>query len=294
MEGVDATFWRSAVSRKPGVLVTFDARYQLGVEGLLGSLLATTQDANSFELYVASPEPHISLAMAVVERAIQHGFSAQVLPYPSEYGMRFPVFGHVSGTTYARLFCIERIEAERLIYLDCDVLLRHDIGELINFELGSSPVAAALDLLHPTWSSPGNPIGQLNGESPYFNAGVLVIDAEAWRSRGLSGRSEHFLQLHADRVRFWDQDALNYACQGEWKALPHHWNVFPHDRIGTGVRFPYLGESVFSLKDLSNLQANAFAMHYVGRRKPWQSDYPVKGDSLRHREARAIWNHESS
>ncbi|MDX1746610.1 MAG: glycosyltransferase, partial [Halobacteriales archaeon] len=91
------------------------------------------------------------------------------------------------------------------------------------------------------------------GEPRYFNSGVLLIDLVRWRKRDVRGRALAHAREAGDRLILHDQDALNMALQGDWLALPAHWNVW--------VILPGLKPD------------DDVVFHYMGGPKPWDADY---------------------
>jgi lipopolysaccharide biosynthesis glycosyltransferase len=130
----------------------------------------------------------------------------------------------------------------RVIYVDADTLVLEDLGALWEWPLDGRPVAAALDLMTTIkdaihhWADVG-----LDGEAPYFNSGVMVIDLARWRSERIG--YQVLDRCKADRHRLlirgrWnqhDQYGFNVVLQDEWTRLDSRWNHFPerqHHRPG--------------------------------------------------------------
>ena len=59
----------------------------------------------------------------------------------------------------------------------------------------------------------------------YVNAGVLVMDLDAWRRERISDQLFAFVSRHGERLFWHDQDALNVLLQGRITLLPRRWNV---------------------------------------------------------------------
>ncbi len=60
---------------------------------------------------------------------------------------------------------------EKVIYLDCDMIIRRDLTALWEMPLAGHVLAAALD--------PGYDLGFVPGwpsDTPYFNSGVMLVD----------------------------------------------------------------------------------------------------------------------
>ena len=136
---------------------------------------------------------------------------------------------HVSRSSYARLMLGELLpqDVRRVIYLDCDMLVRADLGELWAIGQDGNVVLAVQDYYVHTLGHPAIsgclPDG-LPPVSPYFNSGVLVIDVELWRRHQIGARCMEYLGQYGEQNRYLDQDALNVVLHGMWKAVGYRWN----------------------------------------------------------------------
>jgi len=89
--------------------------------------------------------------------------------------------GYVGRTCYYKILVPELLgsEYQRVIYLDCDVIVEADITELWNTELGNNYVLAVQDLINPCVSSPFGLRNwrelERNVDDELFNTGVLVL-----------------------------------------------------------------------------------------------------------------------
>jgi lipopolysaccharide biosynthesis glycosyltransferase len=179
----------------------------------------------------------------------------------------------VDPISYGRLFGPGQLEGEveRLIYLDVDTLVRHDLTALWTTDLEGRPVAAVRD---PWVTSVGHPtLGISNYEAlgfaataPYFNCGVIVIDVKRWNDDGAANRCLEFLSTQ--RVnRFADQDALNAVFCRNWTPLPMQWNVFAHP-----PHRPLIGLRK-STREVVAAQIDPAIVHYAGIEKPWDAHH---------------------
>ena len=154
----------------------------------------------------------------------------------SEYVMQFSdEFIRLSGkytigTTY-RLFIPEIItDIERIIYLDCDILVGIDIKELWDIDLEDKTLAGAVDF-------PGQRFNSsicrqkmriiLNGCRPetYINAGVLLINLNRIRKHGsLFQIGTEWILRRGKMALAPDQDALNSIFRNEIKIIDSRFN----------------------------------------------------------------------
>jgi lipopolysaccharide biosynthesis glycosyltransferase len=157
-----------------------------------------------------------------------------------------PLSDHISKATYYRLYIASILpdDITSVVYLDSDAVIVRSVRELFDLTL-TCPIAAADHF------SPENAF-RLWGEKSgtYFQAGVLVIDLNVWRTQ----RYEHVFSLilsdESDRILWWDQDVLNIAFKDQWQRLPVWFNVCNQIRkeldeqlICSQVRFMHLDGS---------------------------------------------------
>lgn len=194
----------------------------------------------------------------------------------------YPVSDWISSAVYARLSIPEVVDDEdRVLYLDSDTMVRGDLRPLLGLELEGRPLAAVRDpqnpligqglaMAIPGWQELGLEYGR-----EYFNSGVMLIDLGEAKRRGLFEAAREFLTTHPAHVRFWDQDALNYAAADAWLRLSRHWNTFALSPLASEPGFIHHAEPVVPLADLLADEHTAAIIHFAGAKKPWQESYPA-------------------
>jgi lipopolysaccharide biosynthesis glycosyltransferase len=177
---------------------------------------------------------------------------------------------HISIASYYRLILPELLPTQitKAIYLDCDLAIEGDLRRLWEMELGEKMVLAVQDMGIRYVSAP---TGLLNyqelgipADAKYFNAGVLVIDLQRWRTEQITAKAITYFQQNKEYVRWVDQDVLNALLAGQWGELDPRWNFPP--MIGT---YSSWQESPFSEEVYNNLIRNPFIIHYITKLKPW-------------------------
>jgi lipopolysaccharide biosynthesis glycosyltransferase len=158
----------------------------------------------------------------------------------------------------------------RILYLDSDTLVLKDVAELWETPLDGNVVGAVRDF---TTNRSGQPDGLgycieeagLDPAKPLFNAGVLVIDMDAYRTLQIEDQCVAFLRRWRDHIYSADQDALNGVLHRRWKGLHFRWNV----QTGLAV-FRTINElSAEEREMLRNL--DPAILHFSGSSKPWNS-----------------------
>lgn len=256
-----------------------DHRYALPLAVMLRSLLAHLAPGSQVEIYVV--DDGISLADKAKVLASLTDCVTLHWVEPSRSALSgLPTWGRMPTTTYQKLTLGEWLpaHAEKVLWLDCDLLVLDDIMPLWETELGQRHVLAVPDQRVPLVSSRCGVTAYrelgLAAEAPYFNAGVLLIDLRRWRKDDVAGRAMDYLYTYRDRVFFWDQEALNAVLAGKWGQLNDGWNRNP--TIDHLIRS--YGPWPVDVADPRRLNEIRIA-HFSGNLKPWNCD----GSSRHHR-----------
>ncbi|GAA2939747.1 glycosyltransferase family 8 protein [Streptomyces enissocaesilis] len=195
---------------------------------------------------------------------------------------------HISDATYRKLTASEACaEFDRLVILDVDVVVLGDVRELFEADLADRPLAAVQDAFNPLLTSPfAFPAGDRSPDEyrglPYFNSGVMVVDAAQWRELRIEERAVEFAQDRS-RVKIWEQDALNGVLAGNWTQLDPRWNCFPISELARHVRVRnMLAVRGSGISALRRWEQEAKLIHFVGRDKPWLAKYPDTANRRRY------------
>lgn len=166
-------------------------------------------------------------------------------------------------------------ESDYALYLDSDLLIQHDVSELWKDTPVPTPVHAVLDYGFHTLGealkdNAAERLG-LDSQAPYFNSGVLLINLEVWRTRGIAEQAMRFAQDNPNVMRFTDQDALNAVLQGDWQPLDPHWNVL----IGSieQIVSSHSDDDEEKARLRRSLTETPYIMHFSGSQKPWKPGY---------------------
>ena len=127
------------------------------------------------------------------------------------------------GTLY-RLFIPDAIAADRVIYLDCDILVNMDIKELWDIDTEENILTGVPGFLHGMADVLRKKLCEIDHRS-YINAGVLIMEVGKIRSCGnLFRMSEEWFSKHSQLATLADQDALNSIFRGHIKIISRKYN----------------------------------------------------------------------
>lgn len=155
---------------------------------------------------------------------------------------------------YARLLIAHLLpqEVERVIYLDCDMMVRRPIQELYETDLQGRPVGAVQDSIAPFIMARRDMrqnAGIFETGDPYFNSGMLVIDVPQWRALDIRAKVAELADKGWLAKLYYDQDVLNLIFRDLWTPIEWRWNTIDahaaHEALNPGI------------------------LHYTRRHKPW-------------------------
>lgn len=159
---------------------------------------------------------------------------------------------HFSVATYYRLFISSLFpQYDKIVYLDCDLVLLGDVSELYNVDMGDNIIAAADEEYVQNTPEFRKYAEVCIGVDPdkYVNAGVLVMNLDAYRKNDIEGKFLKLITEYDFELLDPDQAYLNYLCYNKIYALPNGWNKEP-------MQVPLVGKK--------NI------VHYALYKKPWQ------------------------
>ena len=127
---------------------------------------------------------------------------------------------------------------KKAVYIDSDTILRGDIGELFDTDLGDNAMAAMIDpkvtVIPEFRDYVDNALGVPHTE--YVNSGVQVMDLRKMRKmRYLSTMIDLIKKYDADLVAP-DQDYLNVILKGKIAFLDPIWNAEPVKDLPRNVK----------------------------------------------------------
>ena len=139
------------------------------------------------------------------------------------------------------------IEAERILYLDSDIIVSGDLTPFLELEIDEKKAIAMVKDIY---------------SMEEFNSGVMLIDNVNWRKYQLEEACIDFIQQEDMKINNGDQTIINIACQEYIQEIPSYYN----DQVGYDMFASQnnLSEMInkFTLKE-------ALVYHYLTADKPW-------------------------
>ncbi len=177
--------------------------------------------------------------------------------------------GHFTIMVYARLLFprVLNESVEKLLYLDCDIIVVGDLLELWATEFGDCACMATIDVDIHNNTLLLNKTKENN--HTYVNSGVLLMNLPNWRENNWGEMCIEYARKYPEKCVYPDQDALNdIICQ----------NIgYLHFRYNLQVKF-FISFSLAELLHLENsmmieARKNPLIIHYASEIKPWHREY---------------------
>ncbi len=218
------------------VFFAVDDKYVPFLTIALDSLKAYASNGNRYDIYVLTTGISESGKLAVKKResddlTVRFVDVNEKLERVSE---SLHLRDYYSMATYYRIFIAGMFpELDKAVYIDSDIILRADIAELYETELGDNLVGAVPDgavAVVPEFRLYTKEVLGIVAEN-YFNAGVLVMNLKRFRELDFYGKFCDLLSKYKFTVAQ-DQDYLNVVCHGLVKYLGEEWNRMPIEGEG--------------------------------------------------------------
>ena len=244
------------------IFFSTDDNYIPYLDVAIASLIANASREYSYRIIVLNTGLKEE-NMALVLKNQQTGFAIEFVDISDrveDMKRHFKNVYHFSVVTYYRLFIASLFpQYDKILYLDCDLVVLDDISQLYHTPLGDNILAAA-----PEQYVQNTPAFRLYAEKAlgldpdaYVNAGVLVINLEAFRQNKIEEQFVDLITRYDFDLLDPDQAYLNYLCRGKIHTLPNGWNKEP-------MALPCEGAK--------NI------VHYALYKKPWQYDDVMDGE----------------
>ena len=176
-----------------------------------------------------------------------------VKDYLNRISDKLPIRDYYTKTTYYRMFIANMFpQYKKALYIDSDVIIKGDVGEMYDIDLGDNLVGAVKEqvmIQEPIFGDYAEKVTGVN-RNEFFNAGVLSINCKAFRKENVLKKFIELLGVYTFVVTQ-DEDYLNVICKGRVCWLDAGWNT-----------------EVFG--DIIPKEDEIKIIHYIMTNKPWR------------------------
>lgn len=248
--------------------------YAMPLEAMIASVLSNLKSYKKIEIYIFESE----VSAQTKERIKRYFGGTRINIIWTKIDLvnfkDMNITGHITVESYFRLLIPKILpgKIEKVIYLDCDLIVDEDIGKLWDIEIKDNYLLAVPEM-HRDCLYASSPCGikfykelGIEPHSRIFNSGVLVINVKKWRQDNIANRIMDYLVEYKEHIRWNDQDGMNGILAGKYGELNPRWNLL------TQLLYEYSSWKTSPLdKDSYNKTVrNPYIIHFNTNSKPWQ------------------------
>lgn len=262
------------------VFMSFDEGYAPYAAACIASICENT--SNFVQIFVIDCGVKSETKKKVeLLKDIYKNLSIEWLSFDTENLLKdFKTCFHFSKAMYGRIFIpLLKPDIKKAIYTDVDVIFMSDITELYEEPLNGYALGAVWeDHMEEKGHNKENLIRLgITKEHKYFSSGLLLMDLEKWRQNNLTQKILDIEPILRDKLKFPDQDLLNYAFAGDYQQLDEKYVV-----TAPRARKHYKNGKL----------VNCVIRHFEGGKKPWLC-HPLKIERMKsnHIGMKAFWKY---
>ena len=197
--------------------------------------------------------------------------------------------GHSNLTkeAYYRLLLPEILsDTKKVLYLDCDLIIRANLRELWETNIDGCAFACVKDRSDIVIERV-KALGYDQHDS-YFNSGVTLMNLAFLKEFGFTEKAFTFISSNRHLIKYVDQCVINAVCHGYIRELPIKWNMI----VPFFMKRPMVVEE--QRDNLELYISNPYIIHFTTEYKPWfkECNHPYKCEYWRYQEL-SPWHNQT-
>ena len=246
------------------ICFSLDENYSEQLSVAITSLLLNSDEDESFSFYVLNEKMSEINRKKILALKKTKDFEINFIDVDANAFIDFPIPRNrwteckestISRPAYFKYLIANQLShLDKVLYLDCDILVINTLKELYNIDIGENYAAMVQDVENEKLSK----TFQL---SNYFNTGVMLINLKKWREEKINDRLMQATYDNIDSILFADQDIFNIVFENKIMKLPKRWNY----------QF-FLCNKEDNISLYQNVH-NYNIIHFAGKNKPWNQPY---------------------
>ena len=190
------------------------------------SILQSAAKGDSFHFYILDNKISAENKKKLTQLHREYRFGLTYVPLDERLFARCDAKrSNWTLSIFGRYLIPKVIPADKVLYLDCDVMVRGSLRPLFEEDLGTYYLAGVPDYNVIFRGKLSERFGPDFKKEEYVNSGVLLINNKKWREENLFEKLLSFSEKNASYLLWPDQDAVNVVCQKRKKMLPERYNV---------------------------------------------------------------------
>lgn len=250
------TFVQNTSLRKNVIPVCFssDNNYFMPLYVAVYSLLSNKNPEDFYEINVIDGGITDKNKKMLYDLKNQFDFDVKFIEIDRDLFEQCPLddHNHITIATYYRFLLASLFKNhEKIIYIDCDLIVRKSLAALYSIDMNDNYIGGVKDILCEQNTK------RLNLQR-YVNAGVLLVNLKKWRQDSVEEKLFDYTVNQKERIVWGDQDVLNDVLQEGIVYIDEKWNL----QASSFVDFDY--------PDYLKNNDDVSIIHFITSDKPWQ------------------------
>lgn len=251
-----------------------DNNYAQHCCAMLCSLFETNKDLR-FVVHILTNELNNDIKTSLEELAKRYNNELKfyIVDETQLEGLQYREKRPLTKAAYYRILLPSIIpsDIDKILYLDCDMIVLQSVEELFDIDIDEYALAATTD------SSPFSEIHRrqlgFDMNSKAFCSGIMLINLKYWRGHNAQNRLIEFSKQKRYPVYLHDQDALNRIFKNQWFVLSSKFN---HTTLSICSPNKFRD-------DILEYTFNPVVWHYSSDLKPWFNiSFPGKKNYIKY------------
>ncbi len=183
---------------------------------------------------------------------------------------------YCNTSTYLRFIILDLLKHyDKAIYLDCDIIVNHDLADLYSIDIGNNYVAACRDIPMSSRCNTHNNEGKkyydyiknelkLTNVFDYFCAGIMIFNIKEMTPT-ISTKYLFDIALSKPWI-YQDQDVLNMVCKDKVYFLDLRWDCFSFHKDFDEKTMFYSPK--YLIDEYLQAKKDPYIIHYAGQMQP--------------------------
>ena len=186
--------------------------------------------------------------------------------------------GRHPRTIYTKLFFDEVIDAEKILYLDSDVVITGSLEELFERNMENELVAGVM----MPYSSDIKCKAGLAKEDPYICDGIVLLNLNKWKAMKINLICRELLSDCKGIPYMLSEGILNYVCKGFIGVLSPRYNLMPSAIYYSQKQILkiFKPDYYYNQQELRNAVEKPLIIHFMSElyNRPWfePCDHPFR------------------
>lgn len=221
----------------------------------IASVLLNSNKSDSFEFFVLTSDITNENKEKIAKLKKIKDFEITYLSIDEKDFEICPLCKHFKLPTYFRLKLPSLLNEDKVLYLDCDILVLKSLKELFIINIDNYYCAAVEDITKETQSTRAQM--EILDVKDYFNAGILLLNLKKMREGSIEPKCFDYIENNSDKIKNVDQSVLNVVFKNNVLFVENLWN-FQYNSSVLDIKSRFY-------KNLSKIRI----LHFACEKKPW-------------------------